>query len=221
MQYYWDVLKLDISKILLSDARNPDYAKSISMKVFAISHETKDDMIKAYCELCRLIFIYKFIHWRLNRLQRLELPIQFDWGGELPQIKAQIEYYEDYLFGGLEPFAAAILITLSKKGRPNSKTRLSFRKIKWEMKESNISSLSLDGEISIADDEESQPLEVDQALQVIEDKHVLRSDDVELQKGYTGPCPTFRFMPTKVQFIKMIVKAAFNPLHVDDEIILH
>jgi hypothetical protein len=62
-------MKSDISKILLADTRNPDYANGVSMKVFAIQTQTRDDYIRTYCELCRIVFIYKFIYWRLNKLK--------------------------------------------------------------------------------------------------------------------------------------------------------
>ena len=83
-------MKQDISKILLGDTRNPDYAKGVSMKIYAIQNETRNDYIKAYCELCRLIFIYKFIYWRLNRLKEISKPVKYTWENEIPQIKVLI-----------------------------------------------------------------------------------------------------------------------------------
>ena len=52
---------------------------------------------------------------------------------------------------------------------------------------------------------------MENALKLIEDKRVMKFDEDEHKKTLEGPCPTFRFMPTKVQFMKMIIKAAFNP----------
>lgn len=65
LQYYWETMKIDMSKILLSDERDFETAKAVSIKVFAVPVDIRDEFISVYCELCRQIFIYKFIQWRI------------------------------------------------------------------------------------------------------------------------------------------------------------
>lgn len=84
------------------------------------------------------------------------------WENEIPQIKVLIEYYEDFLFGDLEPFAAAILITssTSRQNKATFKTKLSFKKIKWDFKER--SSIKQEGEEEKSESSgDESPIQVD------------------------------------------------------------
>jgi hypothetical protein len=108
--YYWESLKVDMSKILLSDTKNPEGAKEVSIRVFAIKDQLREYYIRLYCEYCRLIFVLKFIEWRLHKLIYNKKPIRFDWSDELPRIAEKIDNLEYQLFGGLNPTAKEILM---------------------------------------------------------------------------------------------------------------
>lgn len=90
MQYYWETMKVDISKILLSDENNPEKAKGISCKIFAIPEEVRNMFITKYCQYCRIVFVFKFTLWRLQKLKYYSLPIHFNWHIEIPLMKKQI-----------------------------------------------------------------------------------------------------------------------------------
>ena len=48
MQYYWEIMKLDMSKVLLAYNKNASVAKKISVMVFAVNEETRDKFINMY-----------------------------------------------------------------------------------------------------------------------------------------------------------------------------
>ena len=39
--YYWENMKVDMSKILLSDTKSPEVSKQLSIKIFSINKDTK------------------------------------------------------------------------------------------------------------------------------------------------------------------------------------
>ena len=51
--YYWENMKVDMSKVLMSDKKNPEAAKKMSVKIFSISTDTKNKMLHLYAEYCR------------------------------------------------------------------------------------------------------------------------------------------------------------------------
>ena len=64
LRYYWENIKVDMSKVLLSDKNDTEAAKQISCRVFAIKEEVSVEFLRNYIEFCRLVFIVKFILWR-------------------------------------------------------------------------------------------------------------------------------------------------------------
>jgi hypothetical protein len=84
LRYYWETLKVDMSKILISETKNVDAAKQVSFHVFGMKGDLREKFILTYCEYCRLVFILKFIFWRMQRLRFKKQEIRFDWESEVP-----------------------------------------------------------------------------------------------------------------------------------------
>ena len=83
LDYYWENMKVDMSKVLLSDKRDPIKAKSVSLKAFAIHSDIKNLFIQKYAEYTRQIFIVKYFAWRWNKVRYLKIQTSFDWKKEL------------------------------------------------------------------------------------------------------------------------------------------
>jgi hypothetical protein len=64
LKYFWSIIKVDMSKMLLGNKKNPKEAQKISVKIFSISDETRDQYIDAYMKYCRDIHVIKYIEWR-------------------------------------------------------------------------------------------------------------------------------------------------------------
>lgn len=176
----------------MSEMKNQEAAKAVSCNVFAIKEDLREKIIKDYCDYCRLVFILKFIIWRMYKLRFKGLPISFDWEQEVPHIKEKVANLERSLFEDLDPEAAEILMKSSgdiKSSLP--KPKITMKKIKWK----NDFRL-----VRVDDDQTFKYLtQLDEAGEV---------EELEIEDP--GPCPVFVFMPTKVQLMKMILKAAYT-----------
>lgn len=183
IMYYWENLKTDMSKILLSDDKNPEAAKEVSIKIFKISDPVREKYIRLYCEYCRMVFVLKFINWRFHRLMFRKNEIRFDWTDEIPNIVEKIDKMEVELFGDLDPYAREIIMKSEGKNKTTmSSTKLNLKKIKWNKDYSLVKRDKSDDSVT---------------------RHVVELED-------PGPCPAYLFMPTKVQLMKMILKAAYQ-----------
>ena len=61
LEYYWEIMKVDTSKVLMSDKMNhPDFSRKLSLKIFGISPETIKLFLESYGEYCRQVYTYKF-----------------------------------------------------------------------------------------------------------------------------------------------------------------
>ena len=67
--YYWEILKVEISKALMSEKKQA--AKTLSCNMFAISERVRDYYCHLYNQHQRLIFIDKFMHYRMRRCEEL------------------------------------------------------------------------------------------------------------------------------------------------------
>lgn len=110
--------------------------------------------------------------------------IRCDWSEEIPEILNKITELENELFDGLEPYAQELLMMNEGKTKVSLKTKLTMKKIKWNK---------------------------DYRLVKIDEKtHSLAKGEIDIDEiDDPGPCPQFVFMPTKVQLMKMILKAAY------------
>ena len=84
--------------------------------------------------------------------------------------------------------AYEILIQSSVSASLTFKTKLSMKGIEWKQ---DYRMVKLDNEFQ----RQQSALISEDEIEVLEDP---------------GPCPIFKFMPTKVQLMKMIIKAAFK-----------
>lgn len=64
LEYYWENMKVDMSKILLSYTRDPEAAAKISSKVFSIKPELKMRAISYFVEFAKQTYIIRFFTWR-------------------------------------------------------------------------------------------------------------------------------------------------------------
>ena len=87
MEYYWENMKVDMSKVLLSDTINPIIAKVLSARIFAMHKDIKQKVLDTYSEYCRQVFIVKYLEWRWQRVRSRRLHSTFDWKKEIPRIK--------------------------------------------------------------------------------------------------------------------------------------
>jgi hypothetical protein len=67
--YFWEILKVEISKALMSEKKQA--AKTLSCNMFAISEKVRDYFCHLYNQHQRLIFIDKFMHYRMRRCEEL------------------------------------------------------------------------------------------------------------------------------------------------------
>jgi hypothetical protein len=55
----------------MSDKRNPEPAKALSLRIFTVSEGTRDTFISWYVQYTKEIYTLKFIMWRMRKLKRL------------------------------------------------------------------------------------------------------------------------------------------------------
>ena len=111
LKYYWENLKLDMSKIILSDKHDFEASKQLSILVFGIKQSVRDHYIILYSNYCRLVYFLRFLRWRMLKLKfRGITSLMMDWDEEIPKIIQQIKNMESELFSNIDPFAAEIFI---------------------------------------------------------------------------------------------------------------
>jgi hypothetical protein len=103
----WEVLKVEVSKALMSDKKQA--AKTLSCNLFAISDRVRDHFCALYNQHQRLIFIEKFMMYRQHRCQQLGITFGFDWEEEKPRVDQQRREIERELYENLDEEAREIL----------------------------------------------------------------------------------------------------------------
>lgn len=80
LNYYWETMKVDMSRLFNTEINN---GKQVSVKVFAISTQTRELYMKAYINYCRYVYIYHYTAWRIIKIRILDLEKEvengFDW----------------------------------------------------------------------------------------------------------------------------------------------
>ncbi len=71
MQYYWENMKSDLAKVLLSDKKNPDLSKALSAKIFSVRDEIREVYLNWYIAYSKEIYTLKFVMWRMRKLKAL------------------------------------------------------------------------------------------------------------------------------------------------------
>ena len=108
--------------------------------------------------------------------------VRFDWTDEIPAIIDKIDKYENELFGDLNTYAREIIMKNEGKTKSSmTTTKFNLKKIKWNK------------DYSMVRRDKSDDFVINSVAEV----------------GDPGPCPPYTFMPTKVQLMKMILKAAY------------
>ncbi len=64
LKYFWSIIKVDMSKILLGNKKNPKEAQKVSVKIFGITDEVRDIFIERFFNYCRNLHLIQFIDWR-------------------------------------------------------------------------------------------------------------------------------------------------------------
>ena len=85
--YYWENMKGDLSRILMSDVNKPEEAKKISTRVFSIPTSLKLEYIRHYTQYVRALYNIKFFDWRMRKLRFLQKKTRFNFKREIERIK--------------------------------------------------------------------------------------------------------------------------------------
>ena len=198
--YYWENMKGDLSRILLSDLKQPEEAKKVSTKVFSIPHSVKQQYIRDYSQYVRAIYNIKFFDWRMRKLKYLRQKATFNFKREIERIQMQIASLEKVLFEDVNKQALEILMKSDGISRIAMGIRINIQNIKWNLHQS-VPSLNpkLFKQVSIVSKDSIQSEDFEESDKEDEDS------DIEPP----GPCPGLTFLPSKVQLIQMILKAAY------------
>ena len=115
LKYYWEVLKSDLSRALMSDKKNPEAAKQLSIKIFGVREETRDRFLNWYVQYTREIYIVKFMNWRCRRMRHLKQPFTFtEWDPR--SMEPHINWLEEVLFNDIENYALETLLKALQQG---------------------------------------------------------------------------------------------------------
>jgi len=69
MRYLWSTMKVDISKILNGNKKNPKEVQKVSVKIFGITDEIRDIYIDRFFKYCDNLHMIQFIDWRRRNRQ--------------------------------------------------------------------------------------------------------------------------------------------------------
>lgn len=94
LQYYWETIKVDMSRLFNTADENKQAARDASVKVFAIRENVRDLFIKTYCEYCRNLFTLNFIVWRVMKVKILDLNLTFDWNSHYQRVHEKLTQNE-------------------------------------------------------------------------------------------------------------------------------
>ncbi len=109
--YYWDNMKVDVSKVLLDQPPEIlEKSKIIAGKIFSIPESLKINFIKKYVEYQKQSFIIKFLQWREAKLKYDYIESTYDWKAEIERSKSICRVYEKFLFEDLDEFASQLLM---------------------------------------------------------------------------------------------------------------
>jgi len=78
MRYYWENLKTDLAKVLLTDKKTAELSKALSIKVFSVKEEIREMFINWYVQLTKELYTLKFVMWRMRKLKALGQPFTFE-----------------------------------------------------------------------------------------------------------------------------------------------
>ena len=87
--YYWENMKGDLTRILMSDLKQPEAAKIVSTKVFSIPVSMKQQFVRLYSQYVRALYNIKFFDWRMRKLRFLRQKTHFNFKHQMDLIKKE------------------------------------------------------------------------------------------------------------------------------------
>jgi hypothetical protein len=149
----------------------------------------------------RAIYNIKFFDWRMRKLKYLRQKATFNFKREIERIQMQIASLENVLFEDVNKQALEILMKSDGISRISLGIKINIQNIKWNLHKS-VPSLNpkLFRQVSIVSNDSNQ-------TEYFEESD-LEDEDSEIEPP--GPCPGLTFLPSKVQLIQMILKAAYQ-----------
>ena len=198
LKYYWENLKTDLAKVLMAEKKASDLANALSIKIFSIREEVRDMYLSWYVVLAKELYTLRFVMWRMRKLKALGHTFTFvNWEQQRDLIVHKCKWLEGQLFMDLDFFAMHTLVRAIQgdpvepekplKKQKTSKvvlTSLSFADVKFEKEPSCLVKLE-------------------------EEKLYTKFEDIVVEAaGAVEACPNFVFMPSKVQVMKLILKAS-------------
>lgn len=130
LEYYWENLKVDMTKALLADKSNPEKSKALSLGIFSIAKDVKHSQLQKYAEYARQVFIFKYYQWRKDRLAFQKITSTFDWILEIISTRDKVRSLEQLLFEGVDSFILELFDKIDQKSK--LKTTLTLKGIKWD-----------------------------------------------------------------------------------------
>jgi hypothetical protein len=136
----------------------------------------------------------------MRKLKFLGQKATFNFKREIERIQIQIASLEKVLFEDVNKQALEILMKSDGISRISLGIKINIQNIKWNLHKS-VPSLNpkLFRQVSIVSNDSNQ-------TEYFEESD-LEDEDSEIEPP--GPCPGLTFLPSKVQLIQMILKAAY------------
>jgi hypothetical protein len=149
----------------------------------------------------RAIYNIKFFDWRMRKLKYLRQKATFNFKREIERIQMQIASLEKVLFEDVNMQALEILMKSDGISRISLGIRINIQNIKWNLHQS-VPSLNpkLFRQVSIVSKDSFQSEDFEESD--------LEDEDCDIEPP--GACPGLTFLPSKVQLIQMILKAAYQ-----------
>ena len=186
LKYYWEILKGDLSRALMSENKKAqEAAKQLSIKIFGVREETRDLFLNWYVQYTREVYIIKFMNWRCRKMKFLDQPFTFrNWDPN--QMMDHIRWLEGKLCEDLENYGLETLVKAIQQGN-------------YHKNGMSLTNLSL------------KDIKVDKDLRIVklEEADLVRVADTDVITEDPGACPPFMFIPTQVQLMKILLKAAY------------
>lgn len=200
LKYYWENMKSDLAKVLLVDKKNPELSKALSIKIFSVREDIRDVHLNWYVTYSKEIYTLTFVMWRMRKLKALGYQFTFsDWDNQRNLIVHKCKWLEMQLFKDIEGFAMHTLVR-AIQGDPVEPEKAPLKKQKTSkalmMTTLNFQDVKFD---------KGEPSSL---VKLEEDKLYTSFDDIKVEPGVVEPCPNFIFMPSKLQIMKLIMKAA-------------
>ena len=93
----------------MSDKKNPEAAKQLSLKIFSVRDDARDKFIDWYITYTKEVFLLKYMLWRARKLSYLGQTFNFPmWDPR--EVLRHIKWLEYLLFEDIEAYAMETLM---------------------------------------------------------------------------------------------------------------